>query len=201
MLAICVPVRDTVMTGFSLSLARLTAHLAETKIPFELLMENNSILVQGRERLYEQALMHKATQILWLDSDMMFPRDIYHVLNSHKESVVAATYSTRVRPYKSVAFTDEADYSKRLENTSGLHAVDSVGMGLMLIDVNVMFQLDRPLFKFMWIDSLKTYAGEDLTFCNAIRDAGFDIFVDCDLSKECAHIATGVVTMDMVGSK
>lgn len=187
MLAICVPVRDTVTTSFSYSLAQLTAYLSHHNIEFGLYYESGSILPEQRNKLVTTALSNNADEILWLDSDMIFPANIYHKLASHNKHIVGCNYSTRTKPYRTVAFTDVKDYSKTLQETTGLHSVKSLGMGCMLVDIDVYKDLSKPWYYFEYVKEHDTMMGEDVAFGNNARQHGYETFVDCDTSQLIQH--------------
>jgi hypothetical protein len=186
-IAICVPARDVVHAGFARSLANLTASLAKLNIEFELLINLGSVIAQQRNTLVEQAIAISATYILWLDSDMHIPTTTVSRLLAHKKSIVAGAYSTRVKPQRSVAFVDQYNLDQRLEKTSGLHSVFAVGMGCMLVDIEVYKTLPKPWFHYHWNEDTEDLSGEDIYFCKQAKDNGYEIFVDCDLSQELAH--------------
>jgi hypothetical protein len=186
-IAICVPARDAVHAGFAKSLANLTASLARSNIDYELLINLGSVIAQQRNTLVEQALEISATHILWLDSDMHVPTTTVARLLAHQTPIVAGAYSTRVKPQRSVAFVDQYNLDQRLEKTSGLHSVFAVGMGCMLVDVEVYRTLDKPWFHYHWNEDTEDLSGEDIYFCKQASDNGYEIFVDCDLSRDLAH--------------
>lgn len=189
-IAICVPARDTVHAGFARSLANLTASLARSSINYELLINLGSVIAQQRNTLVDQAIAVDATHILWLDSDMHVPTTTVSKLLKHKTHIVAATYSTRVKPQRSVAFIDQYNLNQRLTAETGLHSVFAVGMGCMLVDVEVYKTLSKPWFHYQWNEDTQDLSGEDIYFCKQAQDNGYEIFVDCDLSQEVAHFGS-----------
>jgi hypothetical protein len=197
-LAICVPVRDTIHSGFTYCLTELVAKLVTDKIEYNLYFENGSILPDQRNRLVDSAKRDECTEILWLDSDMVFPPDVYFGLSKRKRSVVACNYSTRHWPFRSVAFTSDKDMDNRLTKRKGLHEVASVGMGVMLTDMKVFEKLHLPYFSFKYDRKTESYIGEDVEFCRTARDYDFKIYVDADLSEKCAHLGTAPRRMDMI---
>jgi hypothetical protein len=189
-IAICVPARDTVHAGFARSLANLTASLARSNIDYELLINLGSVIAQQRNTLAEQAISVKADHILWLDSDMHVPTNTVERLISHNKDIVAAAYSTRIKPQRSVAFLDQYDLTKRLTTKTGLHSVFAVGMGCMLVKTEVYKTLAKPWFHYQWNEDTNDLSGEDIYFCKQAKDAGYEIFIDCDLSQEVAHFGS-----------
>lgn len=187
MLTICVPCQDYVSSLFANSLANLTAQLTKDGISYHLYFLSGTVLSESRQRLAEDAIKNGSKYILWLDSDMVFPSDIFLLLHKHKKPIVSATYSTRKPPFRSVAFTDEFDYDKRLTETSGLHSVFAVGMGCMLTETSVFEKLPKPWFPIVWDRDSNSYMGEDISFCKLAYNTGYEIFVDVSTSKSVAH--------------
>jgi len=189
-IAICIPARDTVHTGFALCLANLTARLQQDGIEFDVLFNLGSVIANQRNTLVWDAFAKGASHILWLDSDMHIPSNVVDVFLKHKKDIVAATYSTRVKPQRSVAFTDQYNLDSRLTESKGLHEVFAVGLGCMLVDRDVYRVLDSPWFNYTWNDDTHDLSGEDIHFCKLARDNGYKIYVDADISEKVAHFGT-----------
>lgn len=187
MLTICVPCQDSVSSSFANSLAKLASQLTKDGINYHLYFLTGTVLSESRQRLAEDAVKNGSKYILWLDTDMYFTPNIFSLLQKHNKPIVAATYSTRKPPFRSVAFTDEFDYDKRLNEKSGLHSVFAVGMGCMLTETNVFKDLPKPWFPIVWDLESNSYVGEDISFCKLAYNNGYEIFVDVDASKNVAH--------------
>jgi ABC-type polar amino acid transport system ATPase subunit len=69
-------------------------------------MVNGTLIADQREKLAMMALKHKADYMLFLDSDMRFPKNIANRLITHDKDIVACNYSTRRLPAKPVAWTN-----------------------------------------------------------------------------------------------
>lgn len=189
-LAICVPARDTVHAGFAKALANLAVQLQKDNIDYDILINLGSVIPQQRNTLVLEARQIKATHILWLDSDMHFPSTAVNQLLKHNVSIVAATYSTRVKPLRSVAFVDKTDLNLRLKAKTGLHKVFGVGMGCMLVDIQVYNYIQPPWHQYLFNKDTQDLSGEDIWFCQCANDAGYEIYVDADLSNSVAHFGT-----------
>ncbi len=187
MLTICVPCQDSVSSLFANSLANLTAQLTKDGIPYHLYFVMGTVLSESRQRLAEDAIKNGSEYILWLDTDIVFPCDIFSLLKEHDKHIVAATYSTRKRPLKSVAFIDEFDYDCRLTELSGLHSVFAVGMGCMLTKTVVFNTIPKPWFPITWDTETNSFMGEDISFCKLAYNSGYEIFVDVDVSNTISH--------------
>lgn len=202
-LAICLPCRDQVYASFAYDLAVMTAHFCgSTKGNEMILLTSLGTLVgDQREGLAEEAIQSGATHILWLDTDMRFPKDLPIRLAKHNKPIVACNYPTRKAPIATVAF-DWAD-SKRdriltKADSTGLEKCAAVGMGAMLVDTEVFSKIDRPWHFIPYNPKTQRMVGEDIWFCQRAREAGYDVWIDHDTSKHIAHIGTIEYTHDMV---
>ena len=194
--AICVPVRDYVTAAFSFSLAMLLKKCGETDRKTSLHMVMGSEIASQRQQLATEALSTECTHILWLDSDMRFPNITLEALLSHDKDIVACNYSTRVEPHMPVAFASKHDMGERLSADVGLNKVAAVGMGCMLVKRNVFESMTLPYFGVEWNQDYTSLIGEDLYFANKADKAGYDIWIDSDLSNRIAHIGTRAYTLE-----
>lgn len=195
--AICVPCRDTVMTGFAFDLAKLCAYEGVTRCALggSLLIYQvpGTLIFNQRERLAEEALKDGADAILWVDSDMRFPKDALRILLSRNLPIVGVNATTRRFPIQPTAL-DVCPETKDLikvdsKGKEGLEQVMGVGFGMVLIRKEVFEKVEKPWF---WFDKTAKGGtiGEDIYFCAKAYDVGFDTIVDHDLSKHIRHIGT-----------
>jgi len=182
------PTRDTVPAAFAVDLAELYAYTVRWDAGAVWLRFVQATYVHvGREGVLEAALERQATHLLWLDTDMAFPPDTAVRLARHDRPIVAANcvmkdprlLCTAQRSGKRIATTPAS---------TGLEAVDSVGMAVMLMRTDVVRQLPRPWFRHGENTETGADVGEDITFCRALRAAGHAILIDHDLSQEIGHI-------------
>ena len=195
LVSICVPARDQVHTVFARSLAYLTSRLTSNNINYELHIVSGSVISESRTQLANEALQVGATHILWLDSDLHFPPSVVETFLQHNKDIVAATYSTRYAPYKSVAFVDSKNIDHRLEASHGLHKVWAVGMGCMMIKTDILKNLPKPWFYHQYNKETDNFSGEDIWFCNTATQNGYNVWVDADVSMKLAHIGVKANTL------
>jgi len=93
-LAIMVPSGDTWEADFALSLLQLQRYLMHDPVcenfDFMLINERGSLVTLQRENMVDTALGNEdVTHMLWLDSDMTFPPNLFHRLYSHDLPMVA----------------------------------------------------------------------------------------------------------------
>lgn len=193
--AICVPVRDTVTAVFAHSLAMLMKKCGETNLSTTLHFNMGSEVAMQRQQLVEQALDTSCTHIMWIDSDMKFPVETINMLLSYKKDIVAGNYSTRVPPYRPVAFANKNNLDKRIFNGTGLQEVFAVGSGMMLVRRSVYENMSKPYYKIEYSDDYTSLVGEDIYFCNKAKEHGYSVYVDHAISDKIAHIGTRAFTV------
>ena len=192
-LAICIPARDEVHSGFAKDLAVLAAKWyasVSAGVRFDIHMVSGTLIADQRMKLVRMALDGAADYILFLDSDMRFPSDVIVSLMRHDLDIVAANYATRRLPVKTVAFKNfqKLQYVTSDSSKTGLEEVDAVGMGCMLIKANVFRTMAEPWFQIGYSPDWKAYIGEDMYFCREAQKVGFKVYIDHDVSKQVRHI-------------
>lgn len=187
-LAILIPCRDTVFSLFSASLTELVKTCVLAGIDTHVIYNSSTILLNQRETLAEEALKINATYALWLDSDMMFPSTTALRLIAHGKDIVAANYMKRSVPLTTVAYPERGNWDNwlPLESQEGLEVVEGIGMGCMMMKVEILPQLVKPWFAFEYQDGC--WHGEDFYFQQKCRDQGFAVYVDMNLSRQIRHI-------------
>jgi hypothetical protein len=192
--AILVPARDTVMTSFAYDLARaMSFHTATTDDRVMLYTSHGTLIASQRMELARQALEEKADYLLWLDSDMRFPRETIGHLMLRDKPIVAANYATRRMPVKPVAMMDNDGEIGRVytaPDSEGLQPVDYIGMGVMMVKREVFEKVEAPWFAIPYSTVGQHYIGEDVFFCRKAREAGYEVLVDHDLSHQVKHVGT-----------
>jgi hypothetical protein len=181
--AICFASGDTVHADFALALAGL----CNTTPPIETPIVNNksSIVAIARNNGVERARELGADLLLFLDSDMVFPRTTLHRLLAHRKDIVGATYVKRVPPYEILG---AAAHPESIADEVGLVEMRHIPTGCLLIDMKVFDALSRPYFRYLTDEGDGTIAGEDYVFCDRARSAGFRVWCDSSLSLEVGHI-------------
>lgn len=154
----------------------------------------------ARQQLADLALRHNVDYILWLDSDMRFPKDALGRLLARNEDIVGINYSTRGVPPEFVAIAESKRGIKVVttDESTGLEECEAIGFGCVLMRAAVLRRLAAehdpaekgPWFFYRWREDTKTMVGEDVFFFELMEKIGVRPKVDHDLSRECAHIGT-----------
>lgn len=192
--AVSIPCGDEVKTGFAYDLANLMCAtvLSRDDVDLRLHVLRGTILPKSREELVMMALGHDYTHILFLDSDMRFPRSALVHLLARDAYIIGANYVTRRYPVKPVTFANDEDASVRVfteADADGLEEVASIGFGLVLIDLDVFRGMSRPWFATPWDEETRKFVGEDVFFCRKARkELGLPVLVDHGLSQKVSHV-------------
>lgn len=192
--AVSVPCGDEVKSGFAYDLACMMAATALVRDDVELKLHflRGTILPKQRDELVFMALEADYTHMLFLDSDMRFPRNTLLHLLARDGYVVGANYTTRRYPVRPVTFANDEDASQRVyteEGAEGVQEVASVGLGCVLIDLDVFRALPRPWFLTPFDEATRKYIGEDVYFSRRVRSTlGLPILIDHGLSEQISHV-------------
>lgn len=186
-----VPCRDQMYSHFAYCLQALVAFNLRAGIETIVEFNMGTLVSNQREKLMRSAFNHRASHILFLDSDMMFPANACHRLLAHNLGFVACNYSTRVLPSKSVAYASMYDWESFIpKDATGVIEVAGVGLGCALISTSLVWDMYEPCFPISYSKQTRDYLGEDMNFCQKVRDSKEKMYVDCDLSKEIYHLGT-----------
>jgi len=191
-LAILIPARDLMHSSTAYCLTQLVKTTVEAGVDVFTFFDYSTILLNQRNKLLEEARKIDADYILWIDSDMLFPSTTALRLLNHKVDIVACNYMKRAKPLKTVAYTDLNDWNSWLpmEGKEDLIKVEGVGMGCMLMRLDVFDKLEKPYFIFGYKKDTDDYYGEDFTLLTKLRGIGYDINIDTILSLEIKHLGT-----------
>lgn len=210
---IAIPTHDVVPAKFAISLANMAAYagtglIAQDVADVYISYYMGTYIAKARQDLVLGALKRDVTHILFLDSDMTFPRDLLTRLLRHNLPIVGINYAKRRIPTEFVAIKhvsresdalgiedgvnlrEGSEHCPTYEDSTGLEEVDAAGFGAMLIRSEVFWSMEPPHFSSGWDEKNKRWVGEDVYFCLKARQEGFRTFVDHDLSKECGHMGT-----------
>ena len=192
---IAVPCMDQVPAHFAQSLAMLDKGGNGCAVAFQV----GSLIYNSRNDLAAQAVRMEADYILWLDSDMVFPRDLLGRLLDDREKgdIVSGLYYRRVHPYNPVAFSklsvredgNGCDYEDLKEIPDDVFEVEGVGFGCVLMPTDVVLSVMAKYTNcFMPVHGM----GEDLSFCWRARECGYKIVVDPKIPL--GHVGNQIVT-------
>ena len=184
-LSAIIPCGEILPTAFVTSFMKLKDWMdCRDDIEFNYVIMTTKPLDVARNRGVEMALdQQHADQILFLDSDMIFDRQIYDRLARHKKDIVSALYFAKYHPYRPVIRLrdyKEDKYKHLIDYPDDeLIKIGGCGMGACLIDTKVFKDMPKPYFTFG-----KGY-GEDIYFCRQAETLGFEVW--CDTGMKLRH--------------
>jgi hypothetical protein len=128
---------------------------------------------------------------LWIiGDDHVFQPDIIHKLLAHNVDVVVPNCLQKSAPFSPVIYkglNEQGHHALEMDPPeTGLHQIFAAGSAGMLIRRHVLDAL--PIRPFTTTGG---HQNEDLEFCRAVREAGFEIW--CDVETHLGHIGTTVV--------
>ena len=126
---------------------------AKSKYKIMPLVVDSTTLCMARNIIATNFLKTDAEYLLFLDSDMIYPKETIDNLIKHDEDFVSALYYSRTYPAPCLKIIKDGIYRNIKEFQKGvLLPVDAVGLGTALIKRNVIEKVsenvgDNPMFK------------------------------------------------------
>lgn len=171
-------------------------------------MSGCSIITMARNSLVNEFLKTDATDMLFIDSDVIVtPDDVLRLLSQHTGRDVTAGMYPRRASDKRFFLDIHHDEKGDLEFEGSLMRVNRVGTGFMMISRGIIEKMvtAHPEWRYEnkegngTVSALFDFAvkegkfvGEDYLFCDRVRDLGGSIWVDVDISLP--HIGTEAFT-------
>lgn len=153
-------------------------------------------LAKCRNDICSNALRDGCTHILMLDTDQVYQdKNLAKRLLAHKKDIVGGKVYRRWPPFDPIANRNGKRVPDDEIEAGGLIPVDTTGTGCLLIRTSVLVDLDYPWFEFERDSSGNVITGEDISFCRKAKAAGFEIYVDADVSID--HMTTQFVNQGM----
>jgi hypothetical protein len=182
---IVTPARDLVHAAFTCDLVELIRRDPTVRYGMSL----GSMVGNQRQAMIQGALSNGATHVLMIDSDMRFPPDALERLLAHGVDLVGANYLARGGQSNTARYADGSYVPSK--GRTGLEAVHVVGCGVVLISAAVFRALDPPWFPTPWDEDSAQHVSEDVFFCARAAKAGFQAYVDHNLSRSVKHVVWG----------
>lgn len=185
-----VPSNDMIHAAMAMDLCNLVAYTISKGHEIAITNQNSSIIEVGRAQMVMSASSLGVDALFTVDSDMRFPANALVRMVNHDRDIVCCDAVRRRLPYSQVLETFEGKPIDH-ENVQPLIKVKGGTSAFMLTKMDVFHKTPMPHYKVAWHDE-QDYEGEDYWFSNRVREAGFDIWCDTELSMYIGHI--GCVT-------
>jgi len=175
-------------------------------------MSGCSIITMARNALVNEFLKTDATDLLFVDADVIIePDDVMRLLAQSADKDIAAGMYPRRASDKNFFLELYRDEEGNLEFDGAMLRITRVGTGFMLIKRHVIEKLiaDHPewsvenrsgngtvsaVFDFAVKDG--KYIGEDYLFCDRAVEAGFKCWVDVEINLP--HVGTETFKRDFM---
>lgn len=189
---VAVPCMDMMHTQFVCSLLSMPL-FDQTEIAFGA----NSLIYDTRNQFAEKAIKKEFDRILWLDSDMTFPRDFAQRLAARLDEgyeFVTGLYMTRKDPIRPCIFKKLTDAPPTAEfmdvyPRGEIFQIAASGFGGCMMTVDL---LKRVVENFGMPFSPVMGVGEDLSFCMRAAAVGATLY--CDSSLRMGHVGFKEIT-------
>lgn len=186
---IAIPTLDYIPVQFMECLLKLTQHLNDNDVDFEVKIKAGTLVYLAREELTSYALSFGFTHVLWLDSDMIFNEDVADELLDTGKEFISGIFHARRPGHQSCIFKSltPPERYKWDEYPNDTFAIAGCGMACTLVKTTVLQEV-RKTYGSCFTPS--QMLGEDLAFCKKATDLGFAIWAEPTLRiGHIGHIA------------
>ena len=194
-IAICTPSSGFVRVEWAESVSKLQTAFAKNKKlgvqDSKLFYICSSVIPNNRQRCVMLAQKWGATHVLFIDDDMAFSVDaIKLLLRSSDLPIVACNAPKRMYPlqFMSLDFNDKEVVTD--DTTIGLQEVKVTGNAVVLIQMKVFENMEKPWFFFPYYPETNEWETEDYYFNKKAQVLGYPIVIDHDASKGIVHIGS-----------
>ena len=198
---IAIPCMDMLPVGFVQSL--LYMHKGNNPTVY---FKPNSLVYDSRNLISLYAIENGFDNVMWLDSDMLFPPDTLLKLHAHDKDMVTGLYVKRHEPIAPVIYETLEEPTRHEDGKLTANIVPYMdykedyffpvagcGFGCVLTKTS--------LLKAVWDEfgpafTPYPWAGEDISFCHRVNQLGYQIY--CDSSVSCGHIGQFIYTENLL---
>ena len=193
---VAVPCLDQMQTKFVSSLVSMD-RVGSMSFNFS----ESSLVYHSRNELASMAITEKSDFVLWLDSDMVFPR---HLLIDLMDAIkgrdfVSGVYYRRRPPFGPVLYKTLRKGIDDSENVTeeftdipdGIFEIEGAGFGCVLMRTEILEAVFNKYHRAF--DPLPGY-GEDISFCFRARGCGYTLHAASHIRL--GHVAQTIVTKE-----
>jgi hypothetical protein len=181
--------------SFGIAMSRLVASLQTEGIDGKPIGMGLSQMMQcsnmcfHRQQILLQGIAEDWTHVLFIDDDLVFPPHAANVLLSHKKPFVGINICKKMQHVVSPTASRKNGPVTSVGKT-GLEEVESTTMALFLSSVKDYKKIQPPYFML----SGSHPATDDNFYHSRIMQAGYEIYIDHDLSNQCGHVGDYIYT-------
>lgn len=195
-------------TPYTVSMLRMLAYYIQTPVlgredearTFSYHTQVGSMISSARESFVRDVLELDSTHLLFVDEDMGFAPWVLNTLLMRQMPFVGCNYLMKRWPKQFTArkVTDDGWIETNAE-TDSLEECLFMGMGMTLIETDILKNMKAPNFLMDWSEEWKTYATEDRYLCLKMREAGYPPYIDHKASKLVYHVGDHPYSWDNTG--
>lgn len=189
---IMIPAFEQVYAEFAECLVKAVQHTEKCGIRTTVSFLAGSYISQARRELAHQFLEGKDEWAFWLDGDMKFSADSITRMISRDKKIIGCNY--RRRRYPKTTFTAANGNLMNLievQTTDASPEIESVNYlpgGMMLVHRSVYETISQPYYAVQYNARFNLEVGEDCFFCEKVRAAGIELWIDHAVSRDVSHI-------------
>lgn len=209
-LAIAVPMPEHVSNSFIRNLIEIITYTSKNLEDLEELsyIDRGGVRTDKNRNVIIKEIMEKGMDyVLWLDADMVYPKDIVIRYMEHAPfDIMGCVYFKRKYPFDPVMFVDNdnpekpfrmVDPLKIPENT--IIEVDGIGFGGVMIDCRVYKAMGDDKYmaygsNFHLPDKAPEQMTHDLAWCRKAKGYGFKVYVHSGVLA--GHIDEKLITIE-----
>ena len=190
---------ENMVSAYVQALVDTTRSLNEKGISYQLLTKSGSFVPSTRELTATDTFSHNwetreiasgkytYNKIIWIDSDIEWTPEDFLKLYYSDLDIISGLYQTNPNGTVAVNLTDPLGRPTLVNKVHFLLwdvpvEVGGVGFGFVAMKSGVFEKMNRPWFKIREVqwDNLdfKVNMGEDYSWCEGAKEAGFKIWVD-----------------------
>jgi hypothetical protein len=196
--AISTPTKGDVKATYCSSLLDMVLYYLSNPIPGREQEERlvayasliGSTIHQSRDYLVDGAFQPSvnATHVLFIDDDNGFGAPCLTMALARNKPIVLANYRMTKPPWRFTAKDMNKQEVVTDELSTGLQSIMFGGFGFCLIERQVFDAIEKPRFLNIYEPEVGTTTTEDYAFFQRAREAGFEVFLDHDISKQVWHV-------------
>ena len=189
-LLIAIPTLDYIHRKFVESLTDLVQHLEHNGPDFDVHFEGCTLVYISRDNIAKKAIEEDYTEVLWLDADMVFDKDIYWKLKNTGKEFVTAIYRGRHGTHRPCIFEklEPPERWDSFDQEPSIKEIKGCGFGCVLTSVDIL----RTVWnRFGTCFRPTPLLGEDLAFCKRVSDCGYSMWANLDVPV--GHIGQFVI--------
>lgn len=157
---------------------------------------------RNRNEGIKQALAFDCTHCLFIDDDVLLPKDVLIRLLAHDKDIVSGLYLMRNYPHRAIAFCDQNEqgfstWQQLYPSVEGLIEIASGGLGCCLVKTQVFKEMEYPWIRLGEVEL--DHWCDDLGFFNRARKYGYKFYLDTNV--RCGHVAEIAVWPDKLDGK